>query len=106
MPGCASERQRELHRGVDPDKDQSYVLFGLRRSILPHLLFPIGGFRKDEVRDLAREAGLGVADKPDSVEICFVPNNDHFDFIRRSPARNRKRRATSSIAGRNGPGRA
>ena len=72
----------ELHRAADPDKDQSYVLFGLRRGILPHLLFPIGGYRKQEVRDLARRANLGVAEKPDSVEICFVPDNDHFDFIR------------------------
>jgi tRNA-specific 2-thiouridylase len=72
-----------LYRGADPTKDQSYVLFGLRRSLLPHLLFPVGGYRKDEVRSLARELGLRVADKPDSVEICFVPDNDHAAFIRR-----------------------
>jgi len=72
----------ELHRATDPDKDQSYVLYGLRRAILPHLLFPIGGYRKEEVRALAREAGLGVADKPDSVEICFVPGGDHAAVIR------------------------
>jgi tRNA-specific 2-thiouridylase len=71
-----------LHRAVDPGKDQSYVLFGLKRSLLPRLLFPIGGYTKDEVRALAREAGLGVADKPDSVEICFVPGGDHAEFIR------------------------
>src|SRR2546430_1127858 len=73
----------ELHRAADPAKDQSYVLFGLKRSLLPHLLFPIGGYRKEEIRALAREAGLGVADKPDSVEICFVPGGDHAEFIRR-----------------------
>jgi tRNA-specific 2-thiouridylase len=73
----------ELHRGADPDKDQSYVLAGLRRSILPHVLFPIGGYRKEQVRALARAAGLGVADKPDSVEICFVPDGDHGALIRR-----------------------
>ncbi len=72
----------ELHRAADPDKDQSYVLHGIRRDILPHLLFPIGGYRKEEVRALAREAGLGVADKPDSVEICFVPGGDHAAVIR------------------------
>jgi tRNA-specific 2-thiouridylase len=72
----------ELHRAADPGKDQSYVLFGLKRSLLSHLLFPIGGYRKDEIRTLAREAGLGVADKPDSVEICFVPGGDHAEFIR------------------------
>ena len=72
----------ELHRAADPDKDQSYVLYGLRREVLPHLLFPIGGYSKAEVRALAREAGLGVADKPDSVEICFVPDGDHAALIR------------------------
>src|SRR4051812_20976854 len=64
----------ELHRAADPDKDQSYVLYGLSREVLPHLLFPVGEYRKEEVRALARAAGLGVADKPDSVEICFVPD--------------------------------
>jgi tRNA-uridine 2-sulfurtransferase len=72
----------QVHRGADPNKDQSYVLFGLRKNVLPHLLFPIGGYRKDEVRAIAREAGLNVAEKPDSVEICFVPNNDHAAFIK------------------------
>src|SRR5947209_2570805 len=78
----AGENGPELHRAADPDKDQSYVLFGLRQSLLPHLLFPIGGYRKDEVRELARQAGLSVFDKPDSVEICFVPGGDHAELIR------------------------
>jgi tRNA-specific 2-thiouridylase len=73
----------ELHTAVDPDKDQSYVLAGIRRAILPHLLFPLGELRKTEARELAREAGLAVADKPDSVEICFVPDHDHAGLIRR-----------------------
>jgi tRNA-specific 2-thiouridylase len=72
----------QMHRGADPDKDQSYVLFGLKRELLAKLLFPIGGMRKEEVRALARESGLGVAEKPDSVEICFVPGGDHAEFIR------------------------
>ena len=77
----------ELHRAVDAGKDQSYVLFGLERKILPHLLFPIGGYSKDEIRAMARDAGLGVAGKPDSVEICFVPGGNHAEFIRhRRPA--------------------
>lgn len=77
------ESGAELHRGLDPAKDQSYVLYGLRRSLLSRLLFPIGGYQKEEVRDLARRSGLPVAAKPDSVEICFVPDNDHAAFIRR-----------------------
>jgi tRNA-specific 2-thiouridylase len=82
-----------LQQAVDPDKDQSYVLFGLRRNILPHLLFPVGGYRKEQIRALARTAGLGLADKPDSVEICFVPDNDHAALVRR-------RRPERTTAGR------
>lgn len=73
----------QLRAAADPAKDQSYVLFGLRRSLLPKLMFPIGGMPKDEVRAIARKAGLDVAEKPDSVEICFVPDNDHFAFIQK-----------------------
>ena len=73
----------QLHRGLDPEKDQSYVLHGIRRSLLPKLLFPVGGYRKAEIREIARRAGLPVADKPDSVEICFVPDGDHASLVRR-----------------------
>jgi tRNA-specific 2-thiouridylase len=79
----------ELHRGADPEKDQSYVLHGIQRNVLNHLLFPIGGYRKEAIRQLARDAGLlSVADKPDSVEICFVPSGDHATLVReRRPER-------------------
>src|SRR5713226_780444 len=77
------EHGMELHRAADADKDQSYVLFGLQQSLLSHLLFPIGGYRKEQVRELARQVGLAVFDKPDSVEICFVPGGDHAELIRR-----------------------
>ncbi len=74
----------ELHKGLDPEKDQSYVLYGIRREILGRLLFPVGGHRKDEIRAIARSAGLAeVASKPDSVEICFVPDGDHAKLIRK-----------------------
>src|SRR5206468_1355518 len=77
----------QLHRAIDPDKDQSYVLHGIKKSILPHLLFPVGGYRKQEIRAIAHRAGLSVANKPDSVEICFVPDGDHARLIReRRPA--------------------
>ncbi len=72
-----------LCRGLDPDKDQSYVLFGIRREILPRLMFPVGGFRKEEIRARARRLGLRVADKKDSQEICFVTSGDYADFVRR-----------------------
>jgi tRNA-specific 2-thiouridylase len=74
----------ELHRATDPDKDQSYVLYGIRREILPRLLFPVGAHRKKDVRAVAQQAGLReLADKPDSVEICFVPDGDHAKLIRK-----------------------
>jgi tRNA-specific 2-thiouridylase len=73
----------ELHKGIDLDKDQSYVLHGIKREVLPHLLFPVGEYAKPEIRALAREAGLlAIADKPDSVEICFVPGGDHTEVVR------------------------
>ena len=70
-----------LLRG-DRGKDQSYVLFTLGQPELSRLLFPLGDMRKDKVRALAREAGLGVADKPDSQEICFIPSDDYREFLR------------------------
>ena len=74
---------RRLLRGLDATKDQSYVLFGVARHYLPRMMLPIGGYRKTQIRELARELGLRVADKPDSQEICFVTSGDHADFVRR-----------------------
>jgi tRNA-specific 2-thiouridylase len=75
-------------RGIDRAKDQSYVLFGLRRELLPHVLFPVGGFTKSEIRNVAREHGLPVHDKPDSQEICFVPGDDYRTVVKdRRPGR-------------------
>lgn len=70
-----------LLRGIDEDKDQSYVLFGVPRDRLSHMLLPIGGLRKPRVRELAQEMGLPVFDKPDSQEICFVPDNDYASLV-------------------------
>ena len=71
----------ELLRGADPEKDQSYALFTVGQAELSRLLFPLGEHRKREVRDLARELGLPVADKRDSYDICFVPNDDYRSFL-------------------------
>jgi tRNA-specific 2-thiouridylase len=70
-----------LYAAADPLKDQSYVLYPLRREALERIVFPLGGLAKDEVRRLAREAGLAVWDKPDSVELCFV-GRDYRDYLR------------------------
>lgn len=72
-----------LFRGRDRSKDQSYVLFGVRRSLLEKILYPVGGYTKEEIRDLARKAGLRTANKPDSQEICFIPDNDYGAFLER-----------------------
>ncbi len=72
-----------LRRGLDDGKDQSYVLFGVERRLLPRMMFPVGGYRKHEIRAIAQELGLRVADKKDSQEICFVTSGDHAEFVRR-----------------------
>src|SRR5690606_33973432 len=72
-----------LFRGVDRAKDQSYVLFGLERDLLANVLFTVGGLTKPAIRNLAGEAGLRVATKPDSQEICFIPDNDYAGFLTR-----------------------
>jgi tRNA-specific 2-thiouridylase len=71
----------QLRTSVDHAKDQTYFLFGLRQDQLGRTEFPLGGMTKPEVRELARELGLPVAEKPDSQEICFVPNGDYAAFI-------------------------
>ncbi|MFG0336244.1 MAG: tRNA 2-thiouridine(34) synthase MnmA [Maioricimonas sp. JB049] len=72
-----------LFRGRDRTKDQSYVLFGVQRTLLEKILYPVGGYTKEEIRDLARKAGLRTANKPDSQEICFIPDNDYGAFLER-----------------------
>ncbi|HEY3243409.1 MAG TPA: tRNA 2-thiouridine(34) synthase MnmA [Phycisphaerae bacterium] len=71
-----------LLRGIDARKDQSYVLFGIQRGVLDRMLLPIGDLAKPEVRARARRLGLPNADKPDSVEICFVPDRDYARVVR------------------------
>lgn len=70
-----------LKRPVDVAKDQTYFLFGLTQEQLSKTIFPLGGMTKPEVRELARQHGLALADKPDSQEICFVPGGDYKNFI-------------------------
>lgn len=74
---------RELHRAADPDKDQSYVLAVLEPHQLAHAMFPLGDTDKSQVRREAAQHGLLVADKPDSHDICFIPDGDTRGFLRR-----------------------
>ena len=71
-----------LARGLDLNKDQSYFLWGVPKEVLSHLLFPVGELSKPEVRAKARQLELVTADKPESQEICFVPNGDYGDFLK------------------------
>lgn len=75
-----------LLRGRDRKKDQSYVLYQLTQFQLSHLLLPVGDFDKDAIRQEARQAGLDVADKSDSQDICFIPDGDYVQFLRRHGA--------------------
>jgi tRNA-specific 2-thiouridylase len=73
----------ELHRALDPARDQSYFLFATTREQLDYLRFPLGGMPKSDVRAIAQEMGLAVAMKPDSQDICFVPNGDYASVVRK-----------------------
>jgi tRNA-specific 2-thiouridylase len=76
-------RQVELHKGADPRRDQSYFLYGTTREQLDFLRFPLGDLPKSEVRAIAAELGLEVATKPDSQDICFVPDGDYAGLVKR-----------------------
>lgn len=76
-------RRFRLLRSADRDKDQTYFLFSLTQDQLAHALFPVGALTKTDVRAEARRLGLAVADKPDSHEICFVPDGDAGGFVER-----------------------
>ena len=76
-------RRVELHKGTDPRRDQSYFLYGTTREQLDFLRFPLGDLPKGEVRRIAAELGLEVAAKPDSQDICFVPDGDYAALVKR-----------------------
>jgi tRNA-uridine 2-sulfurtransferase len=80
VPGAAGA---ELHRAADPARDQSYFLYATTEPQLDFLRFPLGGLPKSEVRRLAEAAGLRVAAKPDSQDICFVPEGDYAAVVRK-----------------------
>ena len=73
----------EMYRAVDHARDQSYFLFNTTQEQLNYLRFPLGDLQKKETREIARELNLNVADKPDSQDICFVPNGDYASVIRK-----------------------
>ncbi|HEX3276221.1 MAG TPA: tRNA 2-thiouridine(34) synthase MnmA [Gemmatimonadales bacterium] len=79
----AVARDGALYRGRDGRKDQSYFLWGIDRAVVARMLTPVGAMTKAETRALARQLGLATADKPESVEICFVPDDDYVGVLER-----------------------
>ncbi len=77
-----ADGRAQLHRAADPARDQSYFLFATTQDQLDYLRFPLGGMPKPRVREIAAEIGLGVAAKPDSQDICFVPDGDYAKIVR------------------------
>ncbi len=90
----------ELHRPTDRAKDQTFYLWGLSRALLQRALFPLGEMTKDEVRERARALGLATAAKPESQDICFIPDGDLRGFLERKAAA----RPALAAAGRFEPG--
>jgi tRNA-uridine 2-sulfurtransferase len=80
----AVARDGALYRGIDPSKDQSYFLWGIDREVVARMLTPVGGMSKSETRSYARNLGLTTADKEESVEICFVPNDDYVSVLQKN----------------------
>ncbi len=81
IPDAGDRSSYTLLRGVDYTKDQSYVLYMLGQSELAQLMFPLGRFTKAQVRDQARSYGLATADRPESQDICFIPDNNYRRFL-------------------------
>ena len=81
VKSITAEDNTDMYRGIDLNRDQSYFLFNTTKDQLNFLRFPLGNLLKDETRNIARELDLNVADKPDSQDICFVPNGDYASVI-------------------------
>ena len=95
--------QYVLARASAETKDQSYFLYGIDREILPYVLFPLSEFQsKEEIRKIAEENGLEVAQKKDSQEVCFIPNNDYISFLKKQRVDVTGNKAEASVALENG----
>ena len=83
VKSITSENETSMYRAIDENRDQSYFLFNTTKDQLNYLRFPLGGMLKDETRNIAKRLELNVAEKPDSQDICFVPNGDYASVIRK-----------------------
>ena len=83
VKSITTDNKTNMYRAIDENRDQSYFLFNTSREQLNYLRFPLGGMLKDETRSIAKKLNLNVADKPDSQDICFVPNGDYASVIQK-----------------------
>ena len=83
VKSVTSNNTTNMYRAIDENRDQSYFLFNTTRNQLDYLRFPLGDLHKNETREIAQELDLNVADKPDSQDICFVPNGDYTSVIQK-----------------------
>ena len=79
-----------MHRALDKEKDQSYFLFKTTKEQMDFLRFPLGPFKKSDIRNIAEEIGLSVSDKPDSQDICFVPEGKYSEVLKKIDPKNLK----------------
>ena len=83
VKSVTKDNKTSMYRAIDENRDQSYFLFSTTKDQLNYLRFPLGGMLKDETRSIAKKLDLNVADKPDSQDICFVPNGDYASVIQK-----------------------
>ena len=83
VKSITQNNETNMYRAIDENRDQSYFLFNTTRDQLNYLRFPLGGMMKNETREIAKKLDLNVADKPDSQDICFVPNGDYVSVIQK-----------------------
>ena len=99
VKSITSENQTSMYRAIDENRDQSYFLFNTTKEQLNYLRFPLGGMLKNETREIAKKLDLNVADKPDSQDICFVPNGDYASVIRKFKPESLKKGNIKNFAG-------
>ena len=100
VKSITNDHNTEMYRGVDFNRDQSYFLFNTTKEQLNFLRFPLGNLLKDETRSIARDLDLNVADKPDSQDICFVPNGDYASVIEKFRPNSFKKGNIKNIEGK------
>ena len=83
VKSLTKDNSTNMYRAIDENRDQSYFLFNTTREQLNYIRFPLGGLLKDKTREIAKNLNLNVADKPDSQDICFVPNGDYASVIKK-----------------------